>query len=97
MLVPATSAFAIPLVLPIVATVVLLLLHVPPVTASVRLEVLPVHTFSVPVIGAVGFTVIVLVAEVELPQASVDVTVYVVVTLGVSVTDAPGVAPGIHT
>ena len=49
-----------------VATVVLLLLHVPPATASVRDMVIPVHRAAGPVTGADGLTVIVLLA-VQLP------------------------------
>ena len=41
----------------IVATKVLVLLHVPPPTASDNKDVLPRHTVSIPVIGARRFTV----------------------------------------
>ena len=75
MLVPVATPLAMPDVLPIVAIVVLLLLHVPPLTVFVRFVVSPAQTVRPPVIGAVGFTVIVLVAVVAEPHRSVAVTV----------------------
>ena len=58
----------IPLAGPIVATELLLLLQVPPVTASLNVVVNPVHTFSDPIIvpGA-GVIVITLVSAVPQP------------------------------
>ena len=45
-----------------VAIAVLLLLHVPPLVASLNVVVLPAQTVVMPVIGAMGFTVTVVVA-----------------------------------
>ena len=59
--VPALIPVATPVVLSIVATVVLVLLQVPPVVASLNVVVLPIHTPGVPVIGARGLTVMVVV------------------------------------
>jgi hypothetical protein len=55
---PVTSAFTTPDVDPIVATAVLELVHVPPVTPLVRVVVAPSHSAVVPLmaVGA-GFTV----------------------------------------
>jgi len=49
--VPADTPLTAPPV-PTVATVVLLLLHVPPAVASVNEVILPAHTARVPVMGA---------------------------------------------
>ena len=54
--VPATAPLTMPDV-PIVATVVLLLLHTPPVVASLNVVVEPAHTVAVPVIFDTGTTV----------------------------------------
>ncbi len=61
-LVPVVNAVTTPVDAPIVATVVLLLVHVPPVTALVSAAVVPVQTTAGPVIGATGFTVTAIVA-----------------------------------
>lgn len=55
-LVPAASAVTIPEERPIVAVVVLVLLHVPPGIASLRVAVLPEHNSAGPVIAASGLT-----------------------------------------
>jgi hypothetical protein len=53
-----TSPVTIPVVEPTIATVVLLLLHVPKVVTSLNVVVSPEHTCKVPVIFAGnGFTV----------------------------------------
>ena len=57
--VPAATPVTMPEEEPMVATEVLLLVHVPPLVASVSVVVWPVHTLVVPAIAAgVGFTVI---------------------------------------
>ena len=43
--------------IPMVATIVLVLFHVPPVAASLNVVMLPWQTVAVPVIGARGYTV----------------------------------------
>ena len=50
--VPGTKPVTIPLLDPIFAIVVELLVHTPPVTASLRVIVLPTHTEAGPVIVA---------------------------------------------
>ena len=94
--VPAETPVTTPVVDPAAAIAVLLLAHVPPVMASLRVIVLPVQTVLGPVTGATGFTVMVLVVEVTSPHASVAVTVYVVVVTGLTVTDEPVSPPGFH-
>ena len=49
---PANTPVATPVVEPIVATVGVALVHVPPVVASDNVVVAPTHTLSVPVIEA---------------------------------------------
>jgi hypothetical protein len=63
--VPVTIPAIIPLLLPAVAIVVLLLLHVPPVVASVSEAVLPVQITAVPIItdGNVSTAIVVHVAH----------------------------------
>ena len=54
---PAVSPETIPVLEPMVATMVLLLLHTPREDVSAKVIVPPVHTFVMPVIGAgFGFT-----------------------------------------
>ena len=56
---PGATPFTTPVVAPIVAVGVLLLVQVPPGLASPNVSVDPVHTVDGPLIGAgVGFTVI---------------------------------------
>ena len=50
--VPKVPPVTTPVAEPIVATPVLLLTHVPPLTASVRVMVAPTHTAVGPLIGA---------------------------------------------
>src|SRR5437763_776971 len=74
--VPASTPVTTPLDDPIVATAVVLLIHVPPAIASVKLVVDPVQTSSEPAIAAGnGFTVKTAVAlqPVESVYAIVDV------------------------
>lgn len=60
--VPAPAAETVPVVLPIVATELVLLLHTPPAIASVYVLTLPMHKEDAPVIAAgKGRTVTVLV------------------------------------
>lgn len=59
--VPAASALTLPTA-SMVATVVLLLVHVPPSVELLRAVVLPTHAVVVPVIGETGFTVTVVTA-----------------------------------
>ena len=69
---PAVAPVTTPVVL-ILATAALLLLHTPPVVASVRVEVAPMHIVVVPLMAATlgeGLTVIVAVA-VAVPHALV--------------------------
>jgi hypothetical protein len=62
--VPDASPLTTPLLIPIVATVVLLLLQVPPVVLLLKVAVSPSHTLAVPVIAAGnGLTVIFLIAR----------------------------------
>jgi hypothetical protein len=49
---PAATPVTIPLLVPIVARVTLLLVHVPPAVASVSVVVKPTHTLAVPLIDA---------------------------------------------
>ena len=66
--VPGVIAFITPVPEPIVATPVLLLLHVPP-PASLNVDVRPRHKFSEPVIGVGGgFTTISAVAVQPVPD-----------------------------
>jgi hypothetical protein len=60
--VPPDTPVISPVVTFAIATVVLLLLHVPPNIALLSVIVVPWHTVVVPVIGATGFTVTVVVA-----------------------------------
>ena len=54
---------------PTLATVLLLLLHIPPATLLARVMVWPIHTLDAPVMAAVAFTLIA--AEVTQPDAVV--------------------------
>lgn len=58
---PAICPVTVPVVRPTVAASVLLLVHVPPVIASLSVSGIPVHNDVLPVIGATGLTVITLV------------------------------------
>lgn len=60
--VPDTTPFTTPFDMPMVATPVLLLCHVPPVAASVSVVVALAHTAVAPEIGSMVFTVMVDVA-----------------------------------
>jgi len=61
--VPASTPVIIPLLVPMVATVVLLLVHEPPDVALLSVVVRPTHTLVVPEIAAGrGFTVSTVVA-----------------------------------
>ena len=64
--VPAEMPETIPVEEPIVAMVVLPLVHTPPVIASLKVTGLPAHVFSTPVIAdGIGVTVTVAYAEVH--------------------------------
>lgn len=52
MLVPSATPLTIPEVLPMVAMVVVVLIQVPPATASLRVIVAPTHTALGPVMAA---------------------------------------------
>jgi hypothetical protein len=70
MVVPADTAVKRPVPEPIVATVVLLLLQLPPDVPSVSTVVAPVQIEEIPAIAAgVGFTVIDFVAMQPLPRS----------------------------
>ena len=56
-LVPPDTPVATPVEAPIAATVLLLLVHMPPVVASLKVDVLPWHIVVVPVIGRTLLTV----------------------------------------
>ena len=86
-----------PLVEPIVAIAVLLLVHVPPVGVQLSGDEPPTQTVVTPPITDTRFTFIVLVAVDTFPHASVAVTVYVVVVTGLTVVVAPVAPPGDHT
>ena len=67
--VPALTPDATPLKEPIVATAMLLLLHVPPIVASLSVVVLPTQTAVTPVIAAgSGLTVIIVVVRQPVPN-----------------------------
>ena len=55
--VPVVKAFTIPDIEPIVATVILLLVHDPPAEASVRVVVCPLHNEAEPLIAESAVTV----------------------------------------
>jgi hypothetical protein len=75
MVVPAVAPYIMPVADPIEATVTLLLLHVPPVTASLSVTVRPWQTTGVPIIVVgVGTTVTFMVSVCRHPPASVTVT-----------------------
>ena len=57
--VPTVTPVKMPDDVPIVATALLLLLHVPPVTGSVSVDEPPAQTVVTPFMGATGVTVIV--------------------------------------
>jgi len=68
--VPCADADTTPVLLPTVATLVLLLTHVPPVEELANVAVLPLHKVVVPVIEpGVAYTVI---TFVEVPQIFVN-------------------------
>jgi hypothetical protein len=57
--VPPNTPVTIPVPVPTVATVVVLLVHLPPVVPSLRVLVCPAHMLVIPVIGnGLAFTVI---------------------------------------
>ena len=80
----------------IVATVLLELLHVPPLAASLSVVVLPRQTCGLPYMVDTGFTFMVVLAVVISPHASVAVTVYTVVAEGLTLTGEPVTLPGVH-
>ena len=87
--VPAATADKSPVDDPIVATPVVLLLHVPPAGLLLNELVLPAHTVNDPAIEVgVGLTVTVTVALFVHPFEPVPTTVYVVVIVGEAVGDA---------
>ncbi len=91
--VPAATADNKPVVDPIVATLVALLLQVPPAGLLLNELVLPAHTVVDPAIEVgVGLTVIVTVELFVHPFEPVPTTVYVVVVVG----DAEGEAQVVH-
>ena len=74
--VPVVTPFTIPVAEPMVATLGVLLVHVPP-SALCNVVEDPTQAVNVPVIAGVGFTVIVLVVVFVNPLPSVIVTVYI--------------------
>lgn len=67
--VPVVTPVIVPVVAPAVAVVVLLLVQLPPVVASLSVDVAPMHTTAVPVIAAGnGFTVTVAVFVQPVPN-----------------------------
>ena len=62
MLVPSATPFTTPVVEPMVAVAVVVLIHVPPATASLRVIVAPTHTALGPVmaVGMVYTAIVVL-------------------------------------
>ena len=60
--VPEERPLTTPVEMPIEATEVTVLFHVPPVAGSLNVVMLPWQTVAVPVIGAIGFTVTVVAA-----------------------------------
>ena len=77
--VPCATPVTTPEETPIVATPVLLLDHVPPGTASVRVVVPPIHKGAIPIIGGAVFTVTINV-DVQ-PAAVYDIIVVPPLTL----------------
>lgn len=61
LLVPTDNPFTTPDADPIVATVVLPLVHTPPPSASLSVVDPPIQTAVIPVMGDIGFTVTVVV------------------------------------
>lgn len=83
---PAATPVTTPVDEPIVATVTLLLAHVPPVLALLSVVVAPVHTDVVPVIAAgSGFTVTTI--DLAQPVPSVYIMVDVPVVSAVATPD----------
>ena len=81
--VPPVIPLIIPEEVPIVATGVHALVHVPPVDASLNVVVEPVHMVFVPVIaGIAGSTVILIVSVTEQPKVSETVIMYFVMPSG---------------
>jgi hypothetical protein len=66
---PGDAPVTMPDVVPTVAVVLLLLLHMPPIVASLRVAVVPEHTVGEPVMATgTGFTVMGLVAMQPVPS-----------------------------
>ena len=76
---PILPPSTMPVVKPTVATIVVLLVHVPPVVASVSVTALPSHTAAVPSIGHPSIVTIV-------GHANVDIDTSKVVEVKLSVT-----------
>ena len=77
LVVPADSVVTNPVVKPIVATLGLPLIHVPPKTASVHVVVCPTHSTPVPIMGSgVGSKVTITMAVSLQPCPSVTTSVY---------------------
>lgn len=68
--VPAVIPVVIPEVIPTVATDVLLLLQVPPVTASVNVDEEPAHMVVIPLIAVGAWSIVTIVVEIQ-PVASI--------------------------
>ena len=71
--VPDPAPDTTPVPAPMVATLAVPELQVPPPVASASVVVFPTHRDKVPVIGVVGFTLIVVLPVVVIPHASVTV------------------------
>ena len=72
---PVDTPVAMPVVLPTVAIAVLLLLHVPPDTASVSVVEMPVHVVAGPVIAAGALLMVTSVVAIQFVLAAVYVMV----------------------
>jgi hypothetical protein len=72
--VPDTRPHARPVELPIVATVVLLLLHAPPAVASLRVVQVPAHIVVVPIIAAGDEVTVATIVAVQPPLMVYEIT-----------------------
>jgi hypothetical protein len=72
--VPAATPHAVPVELPMVATAVLLLLHVPPAVASLRVVQVPAHMVVVPMIAAGNGLTVATIVAVQPPLMVYEIT-----------------------
>ena len=87
-MVPALTPVTIPLVLPTVATAVLLLIQVPPVGVPVRFDVPPTQVVNAPVNDTAGAALLIVTEAVPVAE---QVLLFVTVTFKVTDPLAPAV------